>query len=234
MRAIQLEFDHGKTLKRFWSKVAVKVGQVNETYEPCRSRFCEGCQSDGHCWRRWPCWNWRQNPNISGYGQFWINELQRCVGAHRVAWALATNEDLPSGFICHHCDNTICCNPKHLFKGSNKKNADDALDKGRLATGDRQGLRLHPERRAFGQRNGAYTHPETRARGERHGSKTKPERLKRGEAHHGSKLTSDDVRWIRWVGRDKRYTQQKLANIFSVSVSTINSIVLCRTWSHVK
>jgi predicted XRE-type DNA-binding protein len=33
--------------------------------------------------------------------------------------------------VLHHCDNRRCCNPDHLFLGSKKDNAQDALRKGR-------------------------------------------------------------------------------------------------------
>ena len=35
-------------------------------------------------------------------------------------------------FICHHCDNPHCVNPRHLFIGTNGDNLMDASRKGRL------------------------------------------------------------------------------------------------------
>lgn len=51
--------------------------------------------------------------------------------SYRVAW-MSVNGDIPDGYcVCHHCDNPICCNPKHLFCGTKRDNALDMCAKGR-------------------------------------------------------------------------------------------------------
>lgn len=81
------------------------------------------------------CWLWRGYRNKWGYGRmFWKG---RAWLAHRLAWVAAGNS-IPSGLkVLHHCDTPACCNPAHLFLGTDADNAADKMRKGRL--GDRRG-----------------------------------------------------------------------------------------------
>lgn len=75
------------------------------------------------------CWEYRQHLTKGGYGRIWV--YPKMIYAHRVAWILA-HGTIPKGMcICHKCDNPPCCNPKHLFLGTPKDNADDKILKGR-------------------------------------------------------------------------------------------------------
>lgn len=99
-----------KTPKRFWSKV--DIGEVDK------------------------CWEWLAS-KPSGYGQFKINH--KYWPAHRVVWKL-TFGSIPERLqVCHHCDNPGCCNPYHLFLGTNRDNHLDAAKKGRKARGEGNG-----------------------------------------------------------------------------------------------
>lgn len=77
------------------------------------------------------CWPWVGAKKSSGYGNF------AGIGtsiASRVSWEL-TKGPIPSGlFVCHHCDNPPCCNPTHLFVGTQRENISDMFKKGRQAT----------------------------------------------------------------------------------------------------
>lgn len=75
------------------------------------------------------CWNWIAHTDRKGYGVLRIGE--QMVHSNRVAW-MVTYGDIPNGlFVCHHCDNRLCCNPEHLFLGNNQDNMRDMARKGR-------------------------------------------------------------------------------------------------------
>jgi len=75
------------------------------------------------------CWEWLAYKNKLGYGVF--RGSKKSMLAHRMAWQLEHGY-IPDGLLCcHHCDNPSCCNPSHLFLGTDKDNHDDMIAKGR-------------------------------------------------------------------------------------------------------
>lgn len=80
------------------------------------------------------CWEWQLSKQTNGYGQVWFNGEQRT--AHRLSWIL-THGDIPEGIcVLHRCDNPPCCNPDHLFLGTQADNMKDMTQKGRSLAGE--------------------------------------------------------------------------------------------------
>lgn len=84
------------------------------------------------------CWEWQASLTGSKvpYGQFTLprtaDQKQPHIYAHRMAWML-THGPIPDGLlVCHRCDNPKCCNPTHLFLGTQFDNMQDASRKGRF------------------------------------------------------------------------------------------------------
>jgi hypothetical protein len=83
------------------------------------------------------CWEWRGARDKNGYGKAgWNNRLFR---AHRIALSLVDGDwDSPLQ-VLHTCDNPPCCNPSHLWRGTNSDNRRDMYAKGRRRPGGAKG-----------------------------------------------------------------------------------------------
>src|SRR5262245_18903460 len=84
------------------------------------------------------CWVWTAGRS-HGYGILYIDGKQ--VRAHVLALSLALGvwPDPSKGEqVCHHCDNKACCNPEHLYVGTNRSNALDRYERGRKSNFDEQ------------------------------------------------------------------------------------------------
>lgn len=98
------------TVARFWSKVSVTQ-------------------------RPESCWEWQGARHGKGYGHIRISG--KVEKAHRIAYEIAVGP-IPDGMhVCHACDNPPCCNPKHLWLGTNEDNLLDRQSKRRHAHGVR-------------------------------------------------------------------------------------------------
>ena len=82
------------------------------------------------------CWNWTAGTVRGGYGGFRVSQsgIGSKITAHKYSYELH-NGKVPDGLlVCHTCDNVKCCNPKHLYAGTQKQNMQDRVTRGRSAT----------------------------------------------------------------------------------------------------
>jgi hypothetical protein len=74
------------------------------------------------------CWEWTGAKIHNGYGTMKATDRPRTAReqlTHRMMW-IATFGPIPDDLlVLHHCDNKLCCNPKHLFLGTKTDNAQD-------------------------------------------------------------------------------------------------------------
>lgn len=75
------------------------------------------------------CWEWTGVIIKDGYGQF--HHKGANLLAHRVIFAVTHGRCDGPARICHTCDNPPCCNPNHLWSGTQKENTQDMINKGR-------------------------------------------------------------------------------------------------------
>jgi len=75
------------------------------------------------------CWLWEGCVGNDGYGLIRVGG--KIVYVHRLAYTIFVGE-IPEGkCILHSCDVRNCCNPIHLWAGTNKENTRDMITKAR-------------------------------------------------------------------------------------------------------
>lgn len=169
------------TVLKFWSKVD-------------RSRGPSAC---------WPFLGVLSKPD--GYGMFYVGTIAgKRVWMRASRFALETILDVPLGALeaLHKCDYTACCNPSHLFSGTQEDNIRDMVAKGRQARGATSGAARHPK------------------------SMSRP-----GEQDGAARLTWAQVDRIRAQYAEGGYSYTTLAKEYDVSKPAIAKILTNRTWT---
>lgn len=167
------------------------------------------------------CWPWLgTRQGAYGHGMFSSLRLETPPRrtpylAHRVAWFLARGcwpaEDQ---LVLHTCDNGSCCNPEHLYVGSQRNNVDDMLARQRHWSMPQGGSIHAGVQRELASRT---------ARG-----KAMP--FLRSDNNAAAKLTADQVRAI----RESPLSCRALAALYGCSSSSVSDIKNRRRWRHVE
>jgi hypothetical protein len=79
------------------------------------------------------CWNWPGSKDACGYGRLRVKDTM--MYTHRLSAVVFNNETLHDKYVLHKCDNPNCCNPAHIFTGTQRENMRDSKYKGRLRNG---------------------------------------------------------------------------------------------------
>lgn len=77
------------------------------------------------------------NTNGHPTTEFWFENRQQI--ASRLAYRFSRGEDPEVWNVCHSCDDCLCIEPAHLWKGTGKDNQQDMILKGRGREGEKCG-----------------------------------------------------------------------------------------------
>jgi hypothetical protein len=161
------------------------------------------------------CWPYRGARNAKGYGKIYVgppNAPTPCEYTHRAAYQLTYGPLTPEKpNALHHCDNPPCCNPAHLYAGTDQDNNRDMSRRGRNV------MQRNPERVLEGQRRWRAAHPD------RHTGEGNPRHILMAAQIPGirSRYAAGGIRLI------------DLAAEYGVSINSIWAAIKRRSWSHI-
>jgi len=114
--------------------------------DPVKRFFNKVSQSSG-------CWEWLGAKTPTGYGKLSVEG--KLMYAHRFSYKFHFGNFDESLLVCHHCDNTSCVNPCHLFLGTSDDNVKDMVKKGRAQRGSLSCVEIKDiiTRRTIGESN---------------------------------------------------------------------------------
>lgn len=75
------------------------------------------------------CWLWMGTCGSHGYGQLSVGNYPHT--AHRLAYEQWVGPIAKGLYVLHKCDTRSCCNPNHLYLGTQKQNGRDMVERGR-------------------------------------------------------------------------------------------------------
>lgn len=105
------------------------------------------------------CWKWIGYFNNKGYGNIGLFGTYHL--AHRLIYQCYHGKINPNICVLHHCDNTVCVNPNHLFLGTQQDNLNDMVNKNRSGKGSKNSQSILTEENVIdillGVQNGIYT-----------------------------------------------------------------------------
>jgi len=104
------------------------IGARKHWSEGLLERFNKRINKTDYCW----IWIGKSTTGKSHgeYGTFW--DGNRIVLAHRFSLEQSLGRELKKGMkVLHHCDNSICVRPDHLYEGTQGDNMKDAYKRNR-------------------------------------------------------------------------------------------------------
>jgi len=182
------------------------------------------------------CWEWQAAKDKYGRGKFTLNHSTFL--SNRLAYFISHGSIDDALGVLHTCDHPFCCNPRHLFQGTQLDNIRDMMRKGRQNFdnlhhyGNDHWTRKHPELLKRGDEHWSHLHPERAARGDKNGMRLHPERVLRGEQSGPAKLTNEQVKSIRSLRKDG-LTYTVLSKMFKTSISNIQRIIVGVIWKDI-
>ncbi len=192
------------------------------------------------------CWLWLGSRQR--YGQFFFRGKR--WQAHRFSYEIYVGM-VGSLYVCHHCDNTICVNPTHLFLGTQKDNMQDMIRKGRAnyARGEDAGLAKLTNRQAeYIKKHYSPKHPKFSgaALARKFGvTKYAVHDMVRGKSWKRTenkidkslrvpkwKLTKEQAQYIRdnYKFRHPEFGCKPMSEKFGVHIMTVSNVVTGKTW----
>lgn len=98
------------------------------------------------------CRLWTKSITTGGYGTVPVHirmtNKDRRFAAHRLAWMIERGPIPDDMFVCHKCDEKLCCNVDHLFLGTEEDNRMDMYRKDRHPKGEQNGMSVLSNREA--------------------------------------------------------------------------------------